>query len=264
MFDTKLKKCRRPKTGNAGNSIPIFDSHNSLLDIGLLFYVIFIFYCILGMVSILFLLNPIDTEHKLGKANNFVCPFDPALSNLPALIKLWYSILVVFLIKQIFLHKEELIFQKYLKISWKCVLGRTLLCKKGKRFNRIIAGLFCWLCLINFFLIVIVNPSMLNPGPDSKNLSVAYQNVTGLIPFKELGKPHPKLDETKILELNSYLSNFRPGIIILNETWLTGSIKDPEVIPREQYKLYREDRTKQTHPPDTNDPKNLGLMVVGF
>ena len=109
-------------------------------------------------------------------------------------------------------------------------------------------------------LIIIIDPSLLNPGPSSpkrKDLTVAYQNVTGLIPFKELGKPNPALDTVKILELNSYLSLNKPSIVILNETWLTGSINDSEIIPRDQYKIFREDRSKRTHPSDPNNPKKF-------
>ena len=51
----------------------------------------------------------------------------------------------------------------------------------------------------------------------------------------KLGKSNPALDTVKILELNSYLCYNKPSIVILNETWLTGSIDDPEIISKDQY-----------------------------
>ena len=267
IFNTKKKTRRNSKTGKTGNSIPLFDSQYKLFNIGLLLYLIFIFYIVLGMVSLLFLIKSTDHKNILDNVNFFLHTSNPALSNISAPIKLWFSILIFFLIKQIFLHGQEQTFGKYLNLSWKCLLMRNTLCKKGKRFSRVISGLLCWLCLINLILIVVVNPSLLNPGPSNKDLLVAYQNVTGLIPFKELGKLNPMLDTKKVLELQSYLKCFQPGIVILNETWLTGTILDSEIIPKEQYKIFREDRTKKTHPPDANNPKKFrtygGGVLIG-
>ena len=63
-----------------------------------------------------------------------------------------------------------------------------------------------WIASLNMVLIVLVNPSILNPGPDNPpNLTIFYQNVRGLIPFTELGKPSPMLDYTKLFELQSYV-----------------------------------------------------------
>ena len=58
------------------------------------------------------------------------------------------------------------------------------------RLNKLLQSLILWLCILNFLLITVVNPSLLNPGPHSskspKQLSVHYQNVQGLIPFGQL------------------------------------------------------------------------------
>ena len=62
------------------------------------------------------------------------------------------------------------------------------------------------LLLVNFLIIAIVNPSIMNPGPDHSSLSVSYQNVQGLIPFGNLRDSHPTLDRTKLLELNGIYS----------------------------------------------------------
>ena len=56
------------------------------------------------------------------------------------------------------------------------------------RFNKRSSKYACiaslWYFLLNFLLITLVNPGLLNPGPNS--LSVYYQNVQGLIPFSSL------------------------------------------------------------------------------
>ena len=88
---------------------------------------------------------------------------------------------------------------------------------------------------VNFLLIAIVNPSMLNPGPS--NLSVYYQNVQGLIPFSNLGDSHPILNRTKVLELNTYMNTNNPALVILTETWLKKSIGDHEVIENTNYNV---------------------------
>ncbi|NQZ52356.1 MAG: hypothetical protein HRT95_19945, partial [Moritella sp.] len=108
-----------------------------------------------------------------------------------------------------------------------------------------------WLLLLNFLLIAIINPGLLNPGPNM--LSVAFQNVQGLIPFGQLQDEHPALDITKTIELNHFLTEQKPDILVLNETWLKPSISDHEVIPQE-YKIFRLDRSSQTHPPCPTNP----------
>ena len=116
-----------------------------------------------------------------------------------------------------------------------------------------------WLFSINLFLIVCVNPTILNPGPVKNttptNISVLYQNTQGLIPWGELGKPHPLLDHTKLLELQGYVYFNNIDIVILNETWITKAIKNNEIFPSNAYKIYRMDRSTLTHPPDPNNPK---------
>ncbi|MCP4487610.1 MAG: hypothetical protein GY820_09895 [Gammaproteobacteria bacterium] len=108
---------------------------------------------------------------------------------------------------------------------------------------------------MNFLLIGICNPSLLNPGPDC--FKASYQNVRGLIPFSQLDKAHPSLDRTKIFELNAYLHSEKPDILLLNETWLKKSINDREVIENPNYNVYRNDRSQTTHPADHNNPLNF-------
>ena len=109
--------------------------------------------------------------------------------------------------------------------------------------------------ILNFLLIGVCNPSMLNPGPG--NIKVCYQNIQGLIPFSQLGDAHPKLNETKVLELNTFISQAQPDIVLLNETWLKKSIKDHEVIHSKNYTVFRSDRSQITHPSDPSNPNKF-------
>ena len=49
----------------------------------------------------------------------------------------------------------------------------------------------------------------------------------------------------------------RPDVIILNETWLKDTIPDENILPSKQYKIFRVDRSEESHPPDPNDPKKF-------
>ena len=63
------------------------------------------------------------------------------------------------------------------------------------------------------------------------------------------------LDVDKIFELNSYIYEHHPDIIILNETWLSKPHLDNEIFPNSAYKIFRQDRTGRTHPQDPSNPK---------
>ncbi len=132
-----------------------------------------------------------------------------------------------------------------------CLLHKKVWSKLSRMCYLIILSLL----LLNFLLIGICNPSMLNPGP--RDIKVCYQNVRGLVPFSQLDNPHPNLDRAKIFELNAYLNVNKPDVILLNETWLNKSVKDNEVIEIADYHVYRGDRTQLTHPADPNNPKKF-------
>ena len=129
--------------------------------------------------------------------------------------------------------KLSLICLTHIKIGYFCLLSSIILksfsLSKAKskliipgigasRLCRILSQILLFLLLLNFLLIGIVNPSLLNPGP--KSLTICYQNVQGLIPIKDLTLKQPSLNVTKIYELNSYININNPDIIMLNETWL--------------------------------------------
>ena len=133
--------------------------------------------------------------------------------------------------------------------------GKMNKVKYSSRFRRLVSLCILWVFSLNFILITLVNPSMLNPGPNS--LSVLYQNVQGLIPFSNLSSSHPLLDGNKISELQSFANIEQPDIIALNETWLKNSIASNEILPSSQYEVFRNDRTRKTHPQDPNNPKKF-------
>ena len=124
-----------------------------------------------------------------------------------------------------------------------------------------------WISVINFMLITIINPNILNPGP-SQSLKVISFNCQGLLPFSELSNEHPTLDVTKLYEMNMFLEVNKPDIFMLNETWLKKSVRDNELFPEETYKIFRLDRNNVTHPPDPTNPnkfrRNGGGVLIAI
>ena len=116
-----------------------------------------------------------------------------------------------------------------------------------------------WIASMCLVLIVISNPSILNPGPDqikcNNNISILYHNCRGL------------RSTSKNLDFNSHVFKNKPDIIILNETWFCKDIKDNEILPSEFYKIFRLDRSRKSHPIDINDPnkykeKGGGVLIA--
>ncbi len=124
------------------------------------------------------------------------------------------------------------------------------------RFSALLSNSILWLSILNLMMVVIVNPSIINPGP-TEGLNIAYQNVQGLIPFGALNNPNPALHQSKLAELQAYAYLHKPDIIVLNETWLKSSILDNEIFTSASYNIPRLDRTEKTHPPDPSDPKKF-------
>ena len=162
----------------------------------------------------------------------------------------------------------------YIKIGYFCILASVLFkslsnSKRGfsylydvkhifktrsNRFLRLLCQLLLFILLLNFLLIGIINPSLLNPGPNS--VKICFQNVQGLVPFKDLKCKQPSLDMKKVLELNTYLLENRPDIMMLNETWLKPCIENNQVINNNlNYTIYRTDRSESSHPSDPDNAK---------
>ena len=120
-------------------------------------------------------------------------------------------------------------------------------------------SLLVYITTISLILIVICNCSILNPGPNINTNSssdscfkIFYQNVHGFITYGSLGNKYPVLNITKLLEFQAYVSINQPDIIVLNETWLKHTITDAEIFPNNDNKIFRVDRTADSHPPEPN------------
>ncbi len=181
--------------------------------------------------------------HGIGIANSRL----PFLTNVH--IKVAYFALICFICRRfinLITYNENYSTMHYSAIKM------LFLGKRTSRLKNALFGLLLAVLLINFLLIGIVNPSLLNPGP--QNFSVYYQNVNGLIPFSNLKDMHPSLNRTKIFELNCYINQKRPAMIMLTETWLKKSIKDREIIENPDYTIFRCDRSILSHPQDPDNP----------
>ena len=96
-------------------------------------------------------------------------------------------------------------------------------------------------------LIVIINPSITNPGPKQSinlnSLKVVYCNIQGLVHMNSMTSKTPTFQANKLSDLRAYLYTYTPDIVILNETWLSKYISDNEVVLDKYYTVYRKDRT---------------------
>ena len=132
-----------------------------------------------------------------------------------------------------------------------------------KHFRRYVV----WIACSNFILLTFSNMSIINPGP-ANHLNVMYQNVQGLIPFAELGNESPAFNQTKVFEFQAHVYKNSPDIIVLNETWLKNGINDNELFPPEAYKIFRCDRSPDSHPPDPSYPnkyrRNGGGVLIAI
>ena len=170
------------------------------------------------------------------------------------LTKQFYLIIIFYAIRSMMLNVEirhHVLYKMFISVSTSK--------HRMSRLGRLLSGLLMWYSLLNFLLIAIVNPSMLNPGP-IQNVSIFYHNTQGLIPWGELGNKHPALHTTKLRELNYTIATENPDIVIYNETWLKPSIADSEIIATDKYKVFRLDRCNYTHPIKDNG----GGVLIGI
>ncbi len=123
--------------------------------------------------------------------------------------------------------------------------------KKFSKFAKFRIFLSFWLTIINLVLLIITFPAIKNPGPThTENITCLYQNVRGLVPFSELGKPIPLLDRNKLNDFQSHVFENKPTVVILSETWLTKDHLNNEIFPNNSYNCFRVDRSTKSHPPD--------------
>ena len=261
VFNQRSKsRCKTSKvTGNCIPNLGFFDCKLSILFIIYIYYIL----CVMSVAMAM----------TLDVGGFPVLCSIPSLSNTEFIhthltnVKLLFVILVSFLMKRIC---QRGCLNKYLSymLQRKCVDNKRISTRlQLSRISRMLAGFCCWIFCLNFIMITLINPSLLNPGPNCSP-RVIFHNVQGLIPFSQLDSNNPSLDTTKILELNTYLSVHNPDILILNETWLKKSISNSEVISPDKYKIFRLDRTNESHPPDLNFPnkfrRNGGGVLVAI
>ena len=213
-------------------------------------YIVFIFYILLYLISILS--DTVWLDSRIPAS----CPTKWTIVTIPSskvgfvpILLLCLNALRVILSTFHRYNRDMNAVKLYQYIRYKYSRAETSLYKNFRKF-------LVWLAISNLLLLSECNMSINNPGP--KNcLSVTYQNVQGLIPVSELHREAPNMQESKINELQAFAYMNKPDFIILNETWLKPSIADNEIFPPEAYKIFRNDRSTKTHPPDPNNPNRF-------
>ena len=110
---------------------------------------------------------------------------------------------------------------RFARLKWLTItFGTSISRRKNKSYTcceRIASFITFWTVSLNIVMIIISNSSLLNPGP-RRNLTVLYHNVQGLVKLQELRKGSNDMlfDVDKIYELNSYIYEHHPDIIVLN------------------------------------------------
>ena len=259
------KEKRRNKTKDHGSRTAEFSflkSDNSASSGLWILYLIIILYLaaiFLGMIC------DTQTSDSISNINYMLSYKYFTQSNCMELVKYFYIIIFAFIMRYLVYNsrlRDSVLYRMY-------IVGT----RSKNRISRLSRGIQCfliWISILNFLLITIVNPSMLNPGPTTagQSVSVFYLNARGLIPWGELNNKHPTLHTTKLHDLNLYIEHNKPDIVIYNETWLKPSISDNEVIPTDKYKVFRLDRCTFTHPPDPNNADkfapNGGGVLIGI
>ena len=99
---------------------------------------------------------------------------------------------------------------------------------------------------MNLILIVLVTPSIVNPGPintKQNDLKIGYCNVQGLILSSSMRGQMPIFQTNKLLDIQSYVYTHDLDIVIVNESWLNKYINNNEIFNEEHYKMFRLDRS---------------------
>ena len=251
------RKRRSEKVSAAGNCFPDIGQFDILKFFAFYIYLYFAVYSLFLILGML-----LDCTFKSFPLSRFQSSSPEQFSNLShSLVKLFSAILFTSIFTKDFRTYRSFgsssgaisglcfwnLHKKPQSINYLCWIGGSLV--------TLILGCVLWVFAVNSLLVVIVNPSLLNPGPQT-TLTVTSFNAQGLIPFSQLACEHPSLDNTKLFELHHYLYSHKPDISMLNETWLKKSISSSEVIPS-TYKTFRLDRTNKTHPPDPQNPRKF-------
>ena len=290
------KKSKAQKTALDHNKVSLENSQTSITEcLGYILYMFFTIYCTtISMIMVICL------TAGLGYSNydfDYIRPLSYALNQPTSAIistKFFYLILISFALRKIITSPwstyywglPSILFNRVHSVPDKVIADKSdkniavncsyitqiyaysthCFYKLSSFLHHAALALAYWMFLLNFLMIAIINPGLLNPGPEN-TLSVAYQNVQGLIPFGQLHDDNPTLDVSKMIELNLFVNEHKPDILILNETWLKASIADNEILPS-TYKIFRLDRSFQTHPPSPTNPskyrRNGGGVLIAI
>ena len=223
---------RRCKQRCAGNSIWVLLLQCLMIMIKLLLTCAFLIS--LGMLTLAVI---------VGVTNDFsslVVPY----AHYSFICRHYFFVNPFLLLPNIFAHYvSKLMFASFFSSSiYSCIINRV---HRGSRSKRVSSGAVSYTtmitALVNFLIIAIFNPSLLNPGPSS--LTVLYQNVQSFLLPYSAGKTNPDLDRKKVSNFQGHVAFTKPDIIVLNETWLKSSINSNVLLSDTQYKVYRRDRS---------------------
>ena len=142
-----------------------------------------------------------------------------------------------------------------LYFSQSSTTGRSILCQcyriakyapKANKLKKIENSLSYYTTLLNLALIVLVTPSIVNPGPIKQTeLKVGYCNVQGLILSSSMRGHMPIFQTNKLLDIQSYVYTNDLDIVIINESWLNDCINNNELFNEDHYKMFRLDRSEK-------------------
>ena len=245
-----LSCCSRyaKRKGAGGSLLSLFLSLNPF---GIIFYSIYMTYFVFFILSFALVMSNYGIQHKYYNINHTLSV--KVLVNVSSRITLLNCKFMCILSETILfilptLSPKKIV--KYISLKYASNIGFV------KYFS---FALSLFITSLNLSLIVISNVSLINPGPVSSisGLSVHYQNVQGFVNFSTLGCQDPSLNLTKVIEFQSHISITKPDVIILNETWLKPSIRNIEILPFSDYKIFRLDRSIESHPLDPTNPRKF-------
>ena len=208
-------------------------------------FIIFYSYLLLSMILMVLSHNNYQTDFMLSAKCNIIIHGE--LFN-PQSMQCMYNMYIL-----IFVLKSSKCGNVPLMINWTINRARQL-CGWLAAFDFKSLFIYC----LNKCLVVKCNPSLLNPGPPFRGrpLSVFYKNIQGFVHFRTLAHEAPSFYDLKMKQLHGYLYTNKPDVVILNETWLKKYLRDSEILP-DKYKIFRIDRTMDTHPYDPANPKKF-------
>ena len=191
----RSKRSSKVKSLPTGNGIVFDDDYSVVIRSVLYFlYTLLIVYILAITMSM--------SIHFISPQSSFKVHIHPHVCAYISYVKTIYSIRVTKVIVR------KMVFNIGNFSNFRCFITKNI---------RFVMTFLSWITVVNLVLVIIVNPSLLNPGPIAP-LSVLYHNVQGLIPIKDVAISNPKLNVTKLLELKYLTNSSKYDVIMLNET----------------------------------------------